>query len=120
MHDMVRLYERVITEHINSWYSELSHDEEFIQEIRHLFRDTTTEVLTRLTRVIFIILCNFCLNIITQVDITETILNDIIPVAIQHLDSYLWAVKHCSMCEVGYAPQPPIFLLADHPRLTCY
>jgi len=79
-----RLYERVITEHINSWYSELSHDEEFIQEIRHLFRDTTTEVLTRLTRV----------------DITETILNDIIPVAIQHLDSYLWAVKHCSMCEV--------------------
>merc|ERR1719233_58813 len=79
-----RLYERVITEHINSWYSELSHDEEFIQEIRHLFRDTTTEVLTRLTRV----------------DITETILNDIIPVAIQHLDSYLWAVKHCSLCEV--------------------
>merc|ERR1719320_197282 len=79
-----RLYERVITEHINSWYSELSHDEEFIQEIRHIFRDTTTEVLTRLTRV----------------DITETILNDIIPVAIQHLDSYLWAVKHCSMCEV--------------------
>merc|ERR1719206_1400040 len=79
-----RLYERVITEHINSWYSELSHDEEFIQEIRHLFRDTTTEVLTRLTRV----------------DITETILNDIIPVAIQHLDIYLWAVKHCSMCEV--------------------
>lgn len=79
-----RLYERVITEHINSWYSDLSHDEEFLQEMRHLFRDTTTEVLTRLTRI----------------DITETILHDIIPVAVQHLDNYLWAIKHCSMCEV--------------------
>eukprot|EP00092_Neocalanus_flemingeri_P010563 GFUD01011379.1.p1 GENE.GFUD01011379.1~~GFUD01011379.1.p1 ORF type:complete len:908 (-),score=173.35 GFUD01011379.1:129-2510(-) len=79
-----RLYERVITEHINSWYSDLSHDEEFLQEMRHLFRETTTEILTRLTRI----------------DITETILNDIIPVALQHLDGYLWAIKHCSMCEV--------------------
>ena len=58
--NVVRLYERVITEHINSWYSELSHDEEFIQEIRHLFRDTTNEVLTRLTRVRLIILYNTC------------------------------------------------------------
>jgi len=79
-----RLYERVITEHINSWYSDLSHDEEFMQEMRHLFRDTSTEVLTRLTRI----------------DITETILSDVIPVAVQHLDTYLWAVKHCSMCEI--------------------
>ena len=47
----IRLYERVITEHINSWYSDLSQDEEFLQEMRILFRDTTTEVLTRLTRV---------------------------------------------------------------------
>jgi len=79
-----RLYERVITEHINSWYSDLSQDEEFLQEMRILFRDTTTEVLTRLTRV----------------DLTETILHDVIPIALQHVDSYLWAVKHCSVCEV--------------------
>jgi len=79
-----RLFERVITEHIYSWYSDLSHDEEFLQEMRQLFRETTTEILTRLARI----------------DITETILNDIIPVALQHLDGYLWAIKHCSMCEV--------------------
>ena len=101
---IVRLYERVITEHINSWYSDLSHDEEFLQEMRHLFRDTTTEVLTRLTRVILFYYCNNILKACIQIDITETILHDIIPVAVQHLDNYLWAIKHCSMCEVSKNP----------------
>ena len=27
----LRLYERVISEHLDSWYRELSHDEEFLQ-----------------------------------------------------------------------------------------
>ena len=109
---MLRLYERVISEHLDSWYRDLSHDEEFLQvldskstterrkilnstchhhclhhifsvsfiltilflivvliililiitimimiidiftqEMRKIFRDATTELLTRLTRV---------------------------------------------------------------------
>ena len=58
-----RLYERVISEHIDSWYRDLSPDEEFlqvstrgkvlkfVQEIRKIFREATTEILIRLARV---------------------------------------------------------------------
>jgi len=78
-----RLYERVISEHLDSWYRDLSHDEEFLQEMRKIFRDATTELLTRLTRV----------------DLTETLLNDVLPIGLQHLDSYLWAVHHAGLEE---------------------
>jgi len=85
-----RLYERIISEHLDSWYRDLSHDEEFLQEMRKIFRDATTELLTRLTRV----------------DLTETLFNDVVPIGLQHLDSYLWAVHHveqedCSKPEKG-------------------
>ena len=48
-----RLYDRIIEEHINTWFKELSQDEEFQQEIRHIFRDLTQDLLQRLTRVRF-------------------------------------------------------------------
>ena len=46
-----RLYERVIREHVVTWYQELSQDEELLQEIRNVFRDLTSDVLLRLARV---------------------------------------------------------------------
>merc|ERR1719244_269537 len=79
-----RLYERILREHIDSWYSDLSQDEEFLQEIRSLLREVTSEVLTRLSRL----------------DITETLLQDIIPLAIQHLDTYLWTIHHDSLSQM--------------------
>ena len=45
-----KFYERVLLEHVSSWYGELSTDEEFIQELRHVFRDLTSELLSRLAR----------------------------------------------------------------------
>lgn len=78
-----RLYERVITDHIDSWYRDLSLDEEFLQELRQVFREATTEILVRLTRI----------------DLTETILNDVIPLALQHLDTYLWSLQHSGLQE---------------------
>lgn len=78
-----RLYERIIMEHIDSWYRDLSLDEEFLQELRQVFREATTEILIRLTRI----------------DLTETILNDVIPLSLQHLDTYLWALHHSGLQE---------------------
>ena len=77
------------------------------QEMRKIFRDATTELLTRLTRVCdwqdkhshfqtsFIyhhIDCQRRLH--GQVDLTETLFNDVVPIGLQHLDSYLWTVHH--------------------------
>lgn len=73
-----RLYERILTEHVTTWYGDLSQDEEFIQELRQAFRDVTTELLSRLARL----------------DITEFLLRDLSQTAVQHLDSYLWARHH--------------------------
>ena len=73
-----RLYERILTEHVSSWYNELSLDEEFIQELRHVLRDVTSELVSRLARV----------------DMTEFLLRDLTQTAVQHLDSYLWARHH--------------------------
>jgi len=73
-----KLYERIITEHVKVWYNELSLDEEVIQEIRQIFKELTSDALKRLSRV----------------DITELLMKDVIPVAVQHLDTYLWAIHH--------------------------
>jgi len=75
-----KLYERIIAEHVKVWYNELSLDEEVIQEIRQIFKDLTSDALLRLSRV----------------DITELLMKDVIPVAVQHLDTYLWAIHHSS------------------------
>lgn len=49
----------MIHEHISSWYTELSQDEEFLQELRQLFKDVTTEILSRLARVtILVYICS--------------------------------------------------------------
>ena len=49
----------MIHEHISSWYTELSQDEEFLQELRQLFKDVTTEILSRLARVtIYVYICS--------------------------------------------------------------
>ena len=73
-----RFYERILSEHVASWYGELSADEEFIQELRHVFRDLTSELLSRLARL----------------DISELILKDLSQTAVEHLDCYLWARQH--------------------------
>ena len=46
-----KLFERLITEHVDTWYKHLSRDEEFLQELRHIFRDLTNDILKRLSRV---------------------------------------------------------------------
>ena len=73
-----RLYERILSEHVTSWYSDLSPDEEFIQELRHVLRDVTSDLVSRLARL----------------DITEFLLKDLTQTAVQHLDCYLWARHH--------------------------
>ena len=74
----------------------MSQDEEFQQEIRHIFRDLTQDLLQRLTRVRMLEDENEYDNElqIFQVDICEFLLKDVTPAAVQHLDTYLWAVKH--------------------------
>ena len=75
------------------------------QEMRKIFRDATTELLTRLTRVCvwqdkdFHFQTSFYHHHCQrqhhgQVDLTETLFNDVVPIGLQHLDSYLWAVHH--------------------------
>lgn len=73
--------------------------------MRKIFRDATTELLTRLTRVCvwqdkdFHFQTSFYHHHCQrqhhgQVDLTETLFNDVVPIGLQHLDSYLWAVHH--------------------------
>ena len=82
------------------------------QEMRKIFRDATTELLTRLTRVCvwqdkdFHFQTSFNHHHCQrwhhgQVDLTETLFNDVVPIGLQHLDSYLWAVHHVEQ-EVAY------------------
>jgi len=73
-----RLFERIITEYVISWYKDLTPDQEFLQEIRHLIRDVATTIIIRLNKL----------------DITELLVGDVIPIVVQHLDGYLWAVHH--------------------------
>jgi len=80
-----RLLERILTEYIDSWYSDFTPDAEFIQEIRICIRDITQNIIRRLSRV----------------DLTEVILNDVVPVAVQHIDSYMWSLHHTKQDDTG-------------------
>ncbi|XP_023327510.1 sorting nexin-14 isoform X3 [Eurytemora carolleeae] len=73
-----RLYERIVTEFIVSWYKDISPDLEFIQQIRIIIRNITANIIFRLMRV----------------DITELLMVDIVPIVAQHLDSVLWTRQH--------------------------
>ena len=100
-----RFYERVLLEHVSSWYGELSTDEEFIQELRHVFRDLTSELLSRLARL----------------DLSELILKDLTQTAVEHLDCYLWARQHrdTQQGEVGlHTAWLAVTGEALHPALT--
>ena len=100
-----RFYERILSEHVTSWYGDLSVDEEFIQELRHVIRDITSELLSRLARL----------------DISELILRDLTQTAVEHLDSYLWARQHrdTQQAQVGlHTAWLAVTGEALHPALT--
>jgi len=80
-----RLFERILTEYVNSWYCDLSADSEFVQQIRNIIRDITSNILKRLSKV----------------DLSEVILEDVVPIGIQHVDSYLWTLHHAKQMDSG-------------------
>ena len=64
---------------MSSWYTEaISSEEDFLQEVRLSLRHITGQLLTRLTRT----------------DLTDLLMREVIPAAISHLDSWLWARHH--------------------------
>ena len=85
-----RFYERILSEHVSSWYGDLSADEEFVQELRHVIRDITSELLSRLARV----------------DLSELILRDLTQAGVEHLDCYLWARQHQDTHQVQVGLHP--------------
>ena len=64
---------------VSSWYTEaISSEEDFLQEIRLGLRHVTAELLARLART----------------DLTDLLMREVIPAALAHLDSWLWARHH--------------------------
>ena len=64
---------------VSSWYTEaISTEEDFLQEVRLGLRHVTGELLARLART----------------DLTDLLMRDVIPAALAHLDSWLWARHH--------------------------
>ena len=48
-------------------------------------------------------------------DITECLLRELVPVAVHHLDSYLWALQHCAVCRADLKLRQQ----TGDPRSTC-
>jgi hypothetical protein len=46
-----QLYERLLQEFIYTWYSLLSYDEDFVQELRQIFRHASLELWSRVSKV---------------------------------------------------------------------
>ena len=75
---------------VSSWYTEaISAEEEFLQEVRLSMRHVTAELLARLTRT----------------DLTELLMRDVIPPALAHLDSWLWARHHLASTAARTKPE---------------
>ena len=47
----LQLYERLLQEYIYTWYSQLSYDEDFVQELRQIFRHASLELWSRVSKV---------------------------------------------------------------------
>lgn len=105
-----RLYERIVREFVESWYTEVSPecDEEFLQEIRHLLKDATENIINR----------------VAKVDLTRFILSDVIPVALQHLDTYLWVCQHHQLQNLNHkktvCPSHQSSIQADGRKCSCH
>lgn len=72
------LLEKVLREYLYFWYREISYDEDFVQEVRHVIRYAAAVLLKRLYRV----------------DITKLIVRRVIPVALWHLDGIMHAENY--------------------------
>ena len=68
-----QLFERIINEYINPWYREVSYDEDFVQEIRHILRHTSCILIKRFHRV----------------SLAQLILKKAIPVGVSHVDALI-------------------------------
>ena len=76
---------------VSSWYTEaISTEEDFLQEVRLGLRHVTGELLARLART----------------DLTDLLMRDVIPAALAHLDSWLWARHH--LANTATKPQPEV------------
>ena len=84
---------------VSSWYTEaISTEEEFLQEVRLSLRHITAELLTRLTRT----------------DLTELLMREVIPAALAHLDSMLWARHHLANTAAKSQPEVNINIQEIH------
>ena len=62
-------FEKLLNEYVYEWYREISYDEDFVQEIRHVLRHAVAILVKRLYRV----------------DLTDLIVKKVIPIALCHL-----------------------------------
>ena len=62
-------FEKLLNEYVYEWYREISYDEDFVQEIRHVLRHAVAILVKRLCRV----------------DLTDLIVKKVIPIALCHL-----------------------------------
>ena len=68
-------FERLLEEYVYIWYSQISYDEDFVQEIRHVLRHSVSILAKRLCRV----------------DITDLIVKKVIPIGLCHVDALMHA-----------------------------
>ena len=114
-----------------NWWSILLIPNPLTQEMRKIFRDATTELLTRLTRVCgwqdkdFHFQTHFNYHHCQrqyhgQVDLTETLFNDVVPIGLQHLDSYLWAVHHVEQEVADIMNKAKTIIIDQHILLSSW
>ena len=68
-------FERLLEVYVYIWYREISYDEDFVQELRQVFRHAAAVLVKRLYRV----------------DLTDLIIKKVIPIALCHIDALLHA-----------------------------
>ena len=79
---------------MSSWYTQaISSEEDFLQEVRQSLRHITAELVGRLTRVMTHLISPASQPCV-QTDLTDLLMRDLVPAAVSHLDSWLWARHH--------------------------
>ena len=104
------LYERLLAEHVTSWYQHLAQDEEFLQQLRLVLRwvDTRCTVYCTVLSISSLTLlpCSHVsrttLTRLARLDLTDLLLREAAPHLAAHLDTFLWALHHA---RAEHAPE---------------
>ena len=75
---LTQLYEHLLKDYVYGWYGQISYDEEFVQEIRHLLRHATAVLVKRLAKI----------------DLATLITRKAIPLGLAHVDAYHHAKEY--------------------------